>query len=175
MRVLSRIVGSFPNAFRGSQLRHSGGHRRSPVAVETLEARGLLTSLPGVSLTFGNLAITSLRPSGNVAQVSIDSVTKNIQVSVNGQTEEFGANLVFNVTYKGSQGGGDTFVDSTKLVSLEYGYGGNNNFTGGTSFNYVYFFGNSNSFTGPAGSVSDVFTNHGQNDTTHGSGTIYVY
>jgi len=142
--------------------------------LETLEARGLL-SIAGVSLVYGNLAITATHASGNVAQVSIDPATHNVQVSLNGQSEEFGANQVYNVTYKGSSGGGDTFTDNTSLVSLEYGYGGNNHFTGGSSFNFVYFFGNSNSFNGPAGSISDVFQHGGQNDATQGPGTIYVY
>jgi hypothetical protein len=139
-----------------------------------LETRALL-SIPGVTLQFGNLAITATKASGNVAQVSIDSVTHNVKVTLNGNSEEFSASKVYNVTYKGGSGGGDTFQDNTSLVSLEYGYGGNNNFTGGTSYNYVYFFGNNNSFTGPAGSVSDVFENGGHGDTMHGSGTIYVY
>jgi len=177
MRFLSRFIGSFPEGSRARHKRHATGRRRSPVGCEMLEARALLSNIPGVSLQFGNLAITATKASGNVAVVSIDPSNHNVKVSFNGQSEEFKASLVDNITYTGGKNGGDTFTDNTNLVSLEYGYGGSNNFTGGTSYNYVYFWGNSNNFDGPAGSVSDVFEHGGKNDTTEDppGAIIYVY
>ena len=130
--------------------------------LESLEGRALLSvGVPGVSLQFGNLAITATLSSHNTAVVQIDSSTKNVEVTLNGNTEEFAPSLVANITYKGGSGGFDSFADHTGLVSLAYGWGGNNTFTGGTSYNYVYFHGNGNIYNAPAGSISDVFENLG--------------
>lgn len=137
--------------------------RRAPIGLEALEGRALL-SIPGVSLQFANLSITATKASGNVAQVSIDPLNHNVKVSLNGQTEEFSAKLVANVTYKGGSGGDDTFVNDTSLVELAYGYGGNNNFTGGTSYNYVFFYGNNNSYNAQDGDFTDVFEDGGTGD-----------
>jgi hypothetical protein len=146
--------------------------------LETLETRNLL-SISGVTLQFGNLAITAPNSSHNTAVVSIDTSNhNNVKVTLNGASEEFSPSLVANITYKGGSAGFDTFTNSTNLVSLAYGYGGNNNFTGGGSYNYVYFYGNNNSFTDDvAGSVSDVFENGGSGDTIHDPPgvTIQVY
>ncbi len=144
--------------------------------LESLEGRALLSGgIPGVSLQFGNLAITATLSSHNTAVVQIDPSTKNVEVTLNGKTEEFAARLVANITYKGGSGGFDSFMDKTSLVSLDYGYGGNNTFTGGTSYNYVYFHGSSNTFNAPTGSVSDVFENGGKGDIVNDPGTIYAY
>ena len=174
MRLMRRMVGSFSGNSRVFQARSVLRRVRAAVGVERLEGRDL-PSIPGVSLVFGNLAITATKTSGNNAQVSIDSSTKNVQITFNGQSEEFSPSSVLNVTYKGGSGGGDTFVDNTGLVSLAYGYGGNNNFTGGSSYNYVYFWGNSNTFTGPTGSISEVIEHGGLNDVVNKLGTVTVY
>jgi hypothetical protein len=154
------------------------GRRLSPIDVERLETRDLL-SIAGVTLQFGNLAITAPNSSHNTAIVSIDTSNhNNVKVTLNGASEEFSPSLVANITYKGGSGGNDTFTDSTNLVSLAYGYGGNNNFTGGGSYNYVFFYGNNNSFTAVgAGSISDVFENGGTGDTIHNpdGATVQVY
>ena len=67
-----------------------------------------------------------------------------MNVSFNGQSESFSAGQVANITYMGGTGGGDTFENDTNLVSLDYGFGAGNNFTGSTSYNFVYFFGAGN-------------------------------
>jgi hypothetical protein len=143
--------------------------------LESLEGRALLSGVPGVSLQFGNLAITATKASGNIAMVQIDTVTKNVEVTLNGNTEEFAPSLVANITYKGGSNGSDSFTDNTGLVSLAYGYGGNNTFTGGTSYNYVYFHGNDNIFNAPTGSISDVFENSGVDDIVSDPGKLYLY
>jgi hypothetical protein len=166
MRFPSRILSSVTQTSRAHQEHRSTGRRRSPIAVERLENRNLL-SIAGVSLQFGNLAIAAPNSSHNTAVVSIDTTNhNNVKVTLNGASEEFSPSLVASITYKGGSGGNDTFTDSTNLMSLAYGYGGNNNFTGGGSYNYVYFFGNNNTFSDTVvGSVSDVFENGGTGDT----------
>ncbi len=61
--------------------------------------------------------------------------------------------------------GKDTLVNNTSLTSLDYGYGGNHQFTVGTGFNYTYFFGNNNTDAAQAG-VSDERKDHGSGDGT---------
>jgi hypothetical protein len=176
MRILSRILRSSPERRAVSQQRDSiRRHHAASIGLETLDRRELLSSIAGVTLQFGNIAITAPKASGNTAEVSIDPSNHNVKVSLNGQSEEFSPTLVYNVTYIGGKSGGDTFSNDTNLVCLAYGYGGNNHFTGGASYNFVYFQGNSNTFTGVAGSVSDVFENGGKNDVIHDPGSIYVY
>ena len=149
--------------------------QRSTLQIEVLEPRQATTGITGVSLNFGNLAIKAPLTSGNVAIISIDPANKYVQVSLNGQSEEFSPSQVANITYTGGSGGGDTFTNNTNLVSLGYGYGGNNKFTGGSSYNFVYFFGNNNTFTGPAGSINDVYEGGGHGDVILGTGTTHVY
>ena len=135
--------------FGGRQAKRAAGSacdRRSQIQLEPLESRNLL-SIAGVTLQFGNLAIKAPGAGGNMAKVWIDSATHNVAVSLNGKSEEFSAASVANITYTGGAKGGDTFTNNTSLTSLEYGYGGNNKFTGGTSYNFVYFFGNNNTFS----------------------------
>lgn len=169
MRFLGRIIGAVSEGSRARHRRPTGGHR-TRIGCETLEGRALLTavstSIPGVSLTYGNLSITAPKSSGNVAEVSIDPSTHNVKVSLNGQSEEFSASQVYNITYVGGSGGGDTFTNDTNLVELAYGYGGHNDFTGGTSYNFVYLYGNDNTYDAQAGSLfSDVFEDGGTGDT----------
>jgi hypothetical protein len=131
--------------------------RRSPMALETLETRSLM-SIPGVSLAFGNLAITApLGSHGNEAIVSIDPSNHDVMVSFNGQSEEFSSSRVSSVTYVGGTGGGDTFTNNTSLTSVDFGFGQQNSFTGGTGYNYVLFFGGNNTYNEQAGSINDVF------------------
>jgi hypothetical protein len=83
--------------------------------LETLETRNLL-SISGVTLQFGNLAITAPNSSHNTAVVSIDTSNHNdVKVTLNGASEEFSPSLVANITYKGGSGGHDTFTNSTNL------------------------------------------------------------
>jgi len=175
MRFFRNFRGSVSE---GSQARNrrSAGQRRSPIGLETLEGRALMSGIPGVSLTFyGNLSITAPKTSGNAALVQIDPSTKNVEVTLNGQSEEFTASSVHSVTYTSGSGGHDTFTNNTGVTELAYGNGGNNNFTGGTAVNVVYFTGNTNTYYGQAGSTSDVFKDYGQGDTITGPGKLYVF
>jgi hypothetical protein len=127
-----------------------------------MEGRSLL-SIAGVTLQFGNIAIVAPKASGNVAEVQIDSKTHNVEVSLNGQSEEFAASSVVNITYKGGANGGDTFVNHTDLTALYYGFGGGNTFTGGGAYNFVFFTGNNNTYNAN-GLYSDVFEGGGSGD-----------
>jgi len=158
MRLFHRITGSLSEGSPARD-RRSAGPRRARIECEVLEGRALM-SLPGVVVQFGNIAITSTLASGNHAQVSI-AADHNVLVTVNGQSEEI-TGRVFNVTYKGSAGGGDTFVNSTNLVEAAYGHGGSNNFTGGSNYNFVYLWGNGNTYN--ANGFSDVMEHGGQHD-----------
>ena len=178
MHFLSRSTGLFQSTSGAREEYRSAGRRRLPMTLETLETRNLM-SVPGVSLSYGNLSI--LAPSGssgNVAKVWIDSSTHNVDVSFNGQSESFTASSVSNITYEGGSGGGDTFTNDTSLVSLDYGFGSHNNFTGGTSYNYVYFYGTGNTYNAQKGSFTDVFEIGGSDTINNPTGAgmqIYVY
>ena len=150
-------------------------HHRSRIQLETLETRSLL-SIAGVTLQYGNLAITGTQSSGNVAQVWVDSATHNVAVSFNGQTQEFAASQVSNITYKSGSGGGDTFVNRTSMTSLVYAYGNGNHVTGGTGYNNTYFFGNNETYTATGG-YSNVWIDYGTGDTiiNPNNATVVVY
>ena len=157
MHFLSRIRGSVQGTSRVGRKHRSASPRRPAISLETLETRNLMSVL-GVSLSYGNLLIQAPAAShGNVATVSIDSSNHDVKVSFNGRSEEFSPSLVCNITYMGGRGGKDTFTNDTSLVSLEYGFGSGNNFTGGTSYNYVYFYGGKNTYNAQAESFTDVF------------------
>jgi hypothetical protein len=95
-------------------------------------------------------------------------------VSFNGQSEEFSRSLVGSVTYRGGSGGGDSFQNNTNLLELAYGYGGHNAFTGGSSYNFVFLFGNYNTYHANGG-YSAVWEGYGQYDTIGGTGTLSTY
>ena len=145
MRFLHAFLNSFASYSQTRRGTTSGVRRRTRIELDSLETRSML-SIAGITLQFGNLAITGPRASGNVARVWIDSATHNVAVSLNGQSEEFAPRQVTSITYKSGANGGDTFENDTSLTNLNYGYGGSNHFTGGTGFNYIYFFGNNNGF-----------------------------
>jgi hypothetical protein len=137
-----------------------------------------MTGIAGVSVSWGNLLIQAPKTSGNVAQVSIDSHNHFVKVTLNGQTEEFNPSVVpiYNLTYIGGSGGGDTFTDDTNLVSLDFGSGGNNTFTGSSSYNFVFFTGNGNTFNAQAGSVNDVFEDYGTDQINNpGNAIVQVF
>ncbi len=154
--------------------------------LETLEGRALMSGINGVSVTAGALLIQAPHNSGgNSAVVSIDPNNHDVKVTVNfgngSQTEEFNPTVtpIYNVLYNGGALGGDTFTDNTSLISREYGYGSGNNFTGGTSINYVWFCGTSggNTYNAQgAASVSDVWE-YGGTDTINNpdGGLVQVY
>jgi hypothetical protein len=157
MRFLRRSRGLVQVVSGTRPVHRSANRRRSPMALETLETRSLM-SVPGVSLAFGNLTITAPTGShGSVATVSIDPSNHDVMVSFNGQSEEFSPSRVFSVSYVGGTGGGDTFANNTSLTSVDFGFGQQNNFTGGTGYNYVFFFGSNNTYDEQHGSINDVF------------------
>jgi hypothetical protein len=176
MQFLSRMIGYFSSDSRAQGGTSSSGRRRSRIALETLENRDLL-SIPGVTLQYGNLAITATKSSGNTAKVWIDSTNHNVAVSLNGQSEEFTASQVTSITYKSGANGRDTFVNNTGLTNQDYGYGGGNSFTGGTGYNYIYMFGNNNTLN-VQGGVNVAWEGHGSGDVFnnphHSSLTIYL-
>jgi hypothetical protein len=175
MQFLRQVIGSLSSDPRAHRVTASTGRRRSRIELETLESRNL-QSIPGVSLIYGNLAIKATKSSGNVAHVWIDSATHNVKVSLNGRTEMFAASKVANITYKGGANGGDTFDNDTNRTTLAWGYGGRNRYTGGTRFNYSYYFGNNNTYTAQGG-VSTVWRNYGAGvaivNPLHASVTVY--
>ena len=117
--------------------------------------------IPGVSFQYGNIQIVAQQSSGNAAEVRINPLTGNVRVGVNGLAEEYPANQVFNVTYQGGPGGGDTFINALSVPGVCYGYGGYNTFVGGMAFNFVYLYGNYNVYSA-AGAGNTVFLNGGQ-------------
>jgi Ca2+-binding RTX toxin-like protein len=142
--------------------------RRVPqLHLDTLEARDLKSGdIAGVSLSNGMLSISGTQFSGNTAAVSIDPTNQMVKVDLNGASEEFAPSQISAVFYNGGQGGGDTFVNSTNLLAIEYGWGGNNTFTGGGGQDYMFLFGDNNTVT--AGSGFEVAYTHGGNDNISG-------
>jgi hypothetical protein len=140
---------------------HKARPRRLEPCVEGLESKKLLTG--GVSLANGMLSIVAPLASGNNASVSIDKVNGNVQVLLDGTTQEFAASQVSAIYYSGGTSGNDTFVNATSIMSIDYGWGGNNNFTGGTGADYMFLWGNGNCVHDSGGGAV-VFT-HGGQDT----------
>lgn len=120
-------------------------------------------SIPGVTFQYGNIQIVAPQAGGNAADVRVNPLNGNVRVGVNGLSEEFPASQVFNVTYQGGVSGGDTFINALGVPGVCYGFGGYNNFVGGTAFNFVYLHGDSNAYSA-AGASSTVFLNGGQNN-----------
>jgi len=118
---------------------------------------------------FGNLQIQPGQPSGNSVEISV-APDQSIVVVTNGTTETFPAGQVYNITYTGSAGGGDNFENNTPLVLMAHASGGNNKLVGGTTYSYVFFYGDNNTFDGTAGLYTDMFVNGGQGDTLTGAG-----
>jgi hypothetical protein len=168
MRFLRRLMGSVSEGPRARRKHHSAGPRRSLIELEKLETRNLMATGMSMTLSFGNLAITAPAGSGgNVVTVSNVTVnnTNEVAVSVKGIIkQEFAASQVSNITYEGGSKGGDDFTNDTSLTLLAYGYGGTNDFVGGSGYNYVFFTGNNNTFDGTAGIYSDVFEQGGTGD-----------
>jgi hypothetical protein len=119
-------------------------------------------SIPGVSFQYGNIQIIAPQVSDNAVEVRINPLTRNVRVGVNGQTEEFPADQVLNVTYQGGANGGDTFVNGTSATGVYYGFGGNNHVVGGMAFNFAYLHGDNNAYSA-TGASNVVFLNGGQN------------
>jgi hypothetical protein len=96
------------------------------VALETLETRGLM-SVARVNLTYGTLAIAPpSSSSGNVAKVAIDPKNHDVQVSLNGHSEEFAPSLISDITNMGGRGGGDALTNNASPIPLDNGCGASN-------------------------------------------------
>jgi hypothetical protein len=167
MRFLRRLMGSVSEGARARRKHHSAGLRRSRIELEKLETRNLMAT-GGITMgvSYGNLAITAPTGSGgnNLTVSEVNNVV-SVSVVVGKITTVSTFTGVSNITYKGGGLGGDDFTNDTSLVLLAYGYGGNNDFVGGSGYNYVFFTGNDNTFNGAAGIYSDVFEQGGTGDT----------
>jgi len=141
--------------------------RRLQARVEGLESRNLMSVGGGISLTAGTITIAANLPKGNTAQVSIDPANHDVKVTLNGNSEEFAPSLVTTVYYSGAAGGGDTFVNSTSITGIEYGWGGNNTFTGGSGQDYMFLWGNGNTAHDDGG-FAVAFTHGGQDNIDSG-------
>jgi hypothetical protein len=103
-------------------------------------------------------------PSGNSAEIHPDSAGGAFDITVNGQAFVEQNTGILAVYYAGSFGGQDTFVNSTNLMAIDYGWGGGNNFrTEGTGPTYAFLFGGGNTFTVSAGDFGVAYT-HGGDD-----------
>jgi hypothetical protein len=176
MLVLSRLIGATANVSRTRHERRPFRRRRAQVGVESLEGRDLKSSIPGVSNLGGVIQIQATQTDHNTASVSIDPNNGNVQVSLNGISVEFCPNAVWTITYTGGQGGWDTFTNDTDLTEYATGYGGNNQFLGGSSYNTVLLWGDYNSYDAQGG-PSNVFTYNGPNDdiTPYSDVSVYSY
>jgi hypothetical protein len=171
---------AFPVVWRDGQLvqlDYNAGYESTLDNAVAAVNQGASTLVPiGVTFEFGNIEVASQLANGNTAEVSLDPQKPGqVKVTVNGASEDFPASSVFNVTYIGSPGGGDAFVDTYDAPLLAYGHGGNNNFTGNASWNYIFFSGNDNTYFDRDGGLTDVFENGGTGDTVNSNGTVQVY
>jgi hypothetical protein len=146
---------------------HKARPRRLEPCVEGLESKKLLTGGSGVSLANGMLSIVAPMQSGNTASVSIDNANGNVQVILNDTTQEFAASQVNAIYYNGGLGGHDTFVNATSIMSIDFGWGGNNNFSGGTGADYMFVWGDGNSVH-DAGGGAVAFTHRGHDTVDDG-------
>jgi hypothetical protein len=140
---------------------HKARPRRFEPCVDGLESKKLLSG--GVSLSNGMLSIVAPLQSGNNASVSINQANGNVKVTLNGTTQEFAASEVTTIFYNSGSRGGDTFVNSTSVMSIDVGLGGHNTFTGGTGTDVMFLYGDGN-VVHDSGRVAVVNT-HGGHDT----------
>jgi hypothetical protein len=143
--------------------------RRLAPSVDGLEHRALLTGGVGAaSLSNGVLTIVAPQTSGNTTSVSIDAPNNAVKVTVNGNVQEFSVSQVTELFYVGGANGGDTYTNSTSILSGDLGYGGDNSFTGGTGADVMFFYGNGNSAI-DTGGLTLVYTNGGQDNVDGGA------
>jgi hypothetical protein len=172
MQFLSRVFGTAPKTSPVRRADRSPRSRCSQISVESLEGRNLM-SIPGVSVVGGALQITATQASHNAAYVWKDQ-NQNVNVWFNGNTQVFPAGSLYTVTYTGGPGGYDTFANYTNLTEMAMGYGGGNQFRGGSSWNVCYLYGNYNSYDAQGG-PSEVLTYNGPNDQITPYSDVYVY
>jgi hypothetical protein len=181
MQFFSRVFGSHSTVSRSHQATRPSRPRHARFTLETLEDRDLKSNAPiaGVVDTYGGIMINATQASGNQVSVSMVNNGTQVEVSLNGQTVDYDASSVWTIAYTGSYGGGDTFKNNTAIPDMVYTFGGGNTVVGGSSWNYVLMYGNSNTDTyDAAGSSGYVFTFGATNDqinTSDSSTTIYTY
>ena len=104
----------------------------------------------GVSFSNRLLSIVAPLNSGNSAAAALDTAHNAVQVTLNGSTQEFAASQVTAIFFESGFGGGDTFVNSTNILGIEYGWGGNNNFTAGSGQDDMFLWRNGNTVNNPS-------------------------
>lgn len=174
MQFFSRVFGAASKTSRVRRADRSPRSRCSQIGVESLEGRDLMSNImSGVTNQGGVLEITATQAANNTASVSMVQ-SGNMQVTLNGNTAVIPASGVWCVIYSGGQGGGDKFTNNTPLTEMAVGYGGNNQFVGGSSWNTVELFGNYNSYDAQ-GAPSEVYTYNGPNNQIVPYSDVTVY
>ena len=162
MQFFSRVFGAASKTSRVRRADRSPRSRCSQIGVESLEGRDLMSNImPGVSDQGGAIVMTATQAANNKASVSM--VQNGIQVTLNGNSAVIPASGVWCVIYSGGPGGGDTFTNTTGLSEMAVGYGGNNQFVGGSSWNTIELWGDYNSYDAQGG-PSEVYTYNGPDD-----------
>jgi hypothetical protein len=174
MQILNRLVGFDPKVSRARHEVRSRGRCRAQIGVEPLEDRDLKSSIPGVTVNYGVIGITATQGSNNTAVVSIDPSNQMINISLNGNSMEINQSDAYTINFSGSQGGSDVFANYTSLTEQAWGYGGNNYFAGGSSWNVAYLYGDNNTFDSQ-GAPAYVFAYNGPNDNIPNSGNVQVF
>jgi hypothetical protein len=174
MQFLNRLMGVDSIVSRSRREDRAPRRRAAQFSLETLEDRDLKSDIPGVTMQYGVIGITATQGSNNTASVTIDPSNQMVKVTLNGNSVEYNPGAVWTVNYSGSQGGSDTFINNTSLTETVYGYGGNNQFVGGGSWNVVYLYGDYNAFDSQGG-ASDVFAYNGPNDNIPAYNNVQVF
>jgi hypothetical protein len=138
--------------------------------VENLESKNLMGGGGGVTLSGGLLSIVAPMQSGNTAAVFRDATNGNVKVILDGTVQEFDSSQVIAIYYAGGMGGHDTFANATDIMSIDYGFGGNNTFVGGSGQDFFFVFGDGN-LAVDAGGGAVAYT-HGGHDTIIGEGIL---
>ena len=134
-----------------------------------LEFRSLMAGPGPVVVNGALIEIIAPLPSGNRAEIHPDSAGGAFDITVNGHAFVVQNTGIQAVYYAGSFGGQDTFVNSTNLLAIDYGWGGGNNFvTEGTGPTYAFLFGDGNTFAVSAGDFGVAYTHGGHDNIGEG-------
>jgi hypothetical protein len=174
MQFLNRLMGVDSMVSRSRREDRAPRRRAAQFSLETLEDRDLKSDIPGVTMQYGVIGITATQGSNNAASVAIDPSNQMVKVTLNGNSVEYNQSDVYTVNFAGSQGGSDTFTNDTSLTEMAWGYGGSNQFQGGSSWNLVYLYGDSNTYDARGG-ASYVFAYNGPNDKIPAYNNVQVF
>lgn len=166
MLFLNRLIGTASQAPRTRPEDRSQRRRRAQFSLETLEGRELKT----VANYYGQVLIQA---SQDYAETSIQK-TENGTVEVVSDNESyvFDASEVTSITYVGSFGGGNTFINNTDYTTIVMTYTGNNNIQAGRGFNLLYLTGDNNNYH-TDGYTSLVYT-YGRNNNISGDNLYHI-